>query len=93
VPVKQRLCHAYETEQVAASISYVVMGIFGPTARTMNGCWRWKMACFLTGDEKYRDLIYDDDFRSYLVSENNSLGDYRFGRTHGNTFVSGRAAP
>ena len=93
MPVKQRLCHAYETEQVAASISYVVMGIFGPTARTMNGCWRWKMACFLTGDEKYRDLIYDDDFRSYLVSEDNSLGDYRFGRTHGKHFrVRARSA-
>jgi hypothetical protein len=32
------------------------------------------MAHYLTSDEKYRDLIYDDDYRSY------SSG-YQFGRT------------
>jgi hypothetical protein len=41
------------------------------------------MAHFLTSDEKYRDLIYDDDHRSYLVARSNSSGDYRFGRTQG----------
>jgi hypothetical protein len=42
------------------------------------------MAWFLTGDEKCRDLIYDDDFRSYLVSQNDSSPGYRFGRMHRN---------
>jgi hypothetical protein len=44
------------------------------------------MAWFLTGDENCRDLIYDDDFRSYLVNRSNSAGGYRFGRTHGKRF-------
>jgi len=41
------------------------------------------MAHFLTGDDKYRDLTYDDDYRSYLITRRDSPGDYRFGRTHG----------
>jgi hypothetical protein len=32
-------------------------------------------------DEKYRDLIYDDDYRSYLMAQRNAPGGYRFGRT------------
>ena len=49
------------------------------------------MAHFLTGDDKYRDLIYDDDYRSYLVNRVDSPG-YRFGRTNGKR-VRGRAHP
>jgi hypothetical protein len=41
------------------------------------------MVSFLTGDEKYRELIYDDDYRSYLVARSHSSGGYRFGRTQG----------
>jgi hypothetical protein len=32
-------------------------------------------------DEKYRDLIYHDDYRSYLMAQRNVPGGYRFGRT------------
>jgi hypothetical protein len=39
------------------------------------------MAHFLTGDEKSRDLIYDDDYRSHLVTRTNAASGYRFGRT------------
>jgi hypothetical protein len=31
-------------------------------------------------DEKYRDLIYDDDYRSYLMAQRDAPGGYRFGR-------------
>jgi GDP-D-mannose dehydratase len=41
------------------------------------------MATFPTGDEKYRDVIYDDDYRSYLMTQRDAPGDYRFGRTQG----------
>jgi hypothetical protein len=41
------------------------------------------MVRFLTGDEKYRELLYDDDYRSYLMARSNSSGGYRFGRTKG----------
>jgi hypothetical protein len=41
------------------------------------------MSTFLTGDDKYPDLTYDDDYRSYLITRRNSPGGYRFGRTQG----------
>jgi hypothetical protein len=41
------------------------------------------MAHFLTGDENYRDLIHDDDYRSYLITRREEPSDYRFGRTQG----------
>ena len=44
------------------------------------------MAHYLTDDEKYRDLIYGDDYRSYLMARSNSSGAYRFGRTQGKRF-------
>jgi hypothetical protein len=40
------------------------------------------MTHLLAGDEKYRGLPHDDDYRSYLIAERNSPGEYRFGRTH-----------
>jgi hypothetical protein len=40
------------------------------------------MPHFLTGDEKDRDLIYDDDYRSYLLARSHSSSGYRFGRAH-----------
>jgi hypothetical protein len=41
------------------------------------------MSHFLTSDDKFRDLIYGDDYRAYLVARSNSSDDYRFGRTQG----------
>jgi hypothetical protein len=41
------------------------------------------MTHFLTSDEKCRDLIHDDDYRSYIINRSDSPGGYRFGRTHG----------
>ena len=41
------------------------------------------MAHFLTGDEKYHDLIYDDDYRSDPITRRDPPSGYRFGRTHG----------
>ena len=40
------------------------------------------MAHYPTGGGKYRDLLYSDDYRSYLVARSNAP-DYRFGRAHG----------
>jgi hypothetical protein len=41
------------------------------------------MAHFLTGDEKYRDLLHDDDDRSYPGDRSCTPGSYRFGRMRG----------
>jgi len=41
------------------------------------------MAHFLAGDEKYRDLIYDDDYRSYLMARRAAPGGYRFASRRG----------
>jgi hypothetical protein len=50
------------------------------------------MAHFLTGDEKFRDLIHHDD-RSHLVARTNAASGYRFGRTRaGGLGVRARAA-
>jgi hypothetical protein len=37
----------------------------------------------LTGDDKFRDLTYDDAYRSYLITRSESAGDYRFARSQG----------
>jgi hypothetical protein len=41
------------------------------------------MSHFLTSDDKYRELIYGDDYRSYLMDRGNSPVGYRFGRIRG----------
>jgi len=32
-------------------------------------------------DEKHRDLVYDDDYRAYLITR--SADEYRFAKSHG----------
>ena len=44
------------------------------------------MAHFLTNGEEYQDLIYNDDYRSYLITRSKSADDYRFGRMQGKRF-------
>jgi hypothetical protein len=41
------------------------------------------MAHFLASDEKYRELIYDDDYRAYLMARSAAPGGYRFGSGRG----------
>jgi hypothetical protein len=41
------------------------------------------MMHFLASDEKHRDLVHDDDDRSYRTTQIPSMSDYRFGRTQG----------
>ena len=38
------------------------------------------MSLFLTSDDKYRDLLYGDDYRSYLMARSKSPDGYKFGR-------------
>ena len=41
------------------------------------------MSHFLTSDDKFRDLLYSDDYRAYLMTRSQSADGYRFGRTRG----------
>jgi hypothetical protein len=41
------------------------------------------MTYLLGGEEKHRDLVYDDDYRAYLITRNNPEGAYRFDRSYG----------
>jgi hypothetical protein len=41
------------------------------------------MSHFLTSDEKFRDLLYGDDYRAYLMARSKSADNYRFGRAQG----------
>ena len=40
------------------------------------------MAHFLVSDDRYRDLIYDNDRRPHRSEPAQSLGDYRFARAY-----------
>ena len=40
------------------------------------------MTHYISGDEKFPGLAYDDDYRSYLIARSVPLSDYRFGRMH-----------
>jgi hypothetical protein len=85
VPIRaRRLCSGYESAPEAVSISYVVTPILEnqwPAIRTDSGDCR--MAHFLASDEKYRELIYDDDYRAYLTARSAAPGSYRFGSGRG----------
>ena len=51
------------------------------------------MSHFLTSDDKYRNFLYGDDYRAYLMARSQSADDYRFGRTKGKrTRVRARSA-
>jgi hypothetical protein len=41
------------------------------------------MSHYLADDDKFRDLLYGDDYRAYLMARSKSAADYRFGRTPG----------
>src|ERR1700730_3798376 len=41
------------------------------------------MSHYLTNDDKFRDLLYGDDYREYLMARSQSADGYRFGRTPG----------
>ena len=41
------------------------------------------MAHLLDGDDKNRDLTYDDAYRWYLITRSDAPSNYRFGRMHG----------
>jgi len=51
------------------------------------------MSHYLTNDDKFRDLLYGDDYREYLMARGQSADGYRFGRTPGKrTRVHARSA-
>jgi hypothetical protein len=39
------------------------------------------MAHFVSGNDKFPDFGYDDDYRFYLITRRDASGDYRFART------------
>ena len=41
------------------------------------------MADLLAGDDRNRDLTYDEAYRWYLITRSDPPGDYRFGRMRG----------
>ena len=41
------------------------------------------MSHYLADDDKFRDLLYGDDYRAYLMARSKSAADCRFGRTPG----------
>ena len=41
------------------------------------------MSHYLTNDDEYRDLLYGDDYRSYLMARSKSPDGYKFGRIQG----------
>ena len=41
------------------------------------------MTHLTTGDDKFRDLAYDDGYRAYLITRRDAPSEYRFGRTQG----------
>jgi hypothetical protein len=41
------------------------------------------MARLVSGNDKFPDLGYDDDYRFYLLTRRDASGDYRFARKHG----------
>ena len=44
------------------------------------------MSHYLTNDDKYRDLLYGDDYRGYLVARCKSAAGDKLGRMQGNRF-------
>jgi hypothetical protein len=41
------------------------------------------MAHLVSGNDKFPDLGYDDDYRFYLITRRDASGDYRFAKKHG----------
>jgi hypothetical protein len=41
------------------------------------------MTHYLISDDEYQDLMYGDDYRSYLLARSKSADGYQFGRTRG----------
>src|SRR6201746_630776 len=79
---RQPLCRSYERGRRAISISYGLPCTFGPMAARPYR-WRCRMAHLVSGNDKFPDLGYDDDYRFYLITRRDASGDYRFARTQG----------